>query len=338
MDNFDHLKNISGLAGALNIDTLTHKMNSFDLNLAKTISPLEPSLKLAALAGNFNQALFAKSNVDLLLSSQTKISALAAAMSNVVSLLGNNINPITQPYANILALMTNKQNDALKTMAEISGFTSALKNFDWQKNYPQAFTNSNIFVQASEITRQFERLERNIDNLNVLTSNEDDKITFSDALIVSLNLDFEQSETIDPEIEKIFEIANQAFEKLDNFNENFLDIFKKLYIKLSKFVNHPYTVGIVLILANYYFVKYMDSEKNEVKSPTSLERVISEKCLGLKLHPIKNSKDFVVVPIGSEIIINERKKVWATVSFINSNGILQIGYIRIDELEKVSNN
>jgi hypothetical protein len=268
---------------------------------------------------------------------------IMAAFGNVSQMLEQidiktsyNSGGMSSTVAEIMRSFSNES--AINSFTEVSKKASELLNnfstFNWRENYPEMFLGDSMLYVKS---KQYGKFNKNINKLIDWSVLQEDS-TIIDGSVVSLNLDNNRDESFDPEIEEIFKIANQAFEKLNDENYDGLKILNKLLSRLSKFVNHQYTVGfvvgIVMMLITSYYTQSNAIENKVIPNTISFEKLISENEIGIKQKPIKKYKDFEKIPMGSEITIIEKYKLWAKITYINSKGIPQIGYCRIQDLKK----
>lgn len=346
--NDDFLRKISGITSAYNKVKSINDMSNSSLAAMSGVNAFMDKNMYNVI--NSNPVLSSKSGVDALLKNiyvePEKFNPIMAAFGNVSQMMKyyERETPYNPLHTSVVEFMRNFSNEnTINSLAGVSKMTSTLLNninfntFNWRENYPNMFLGESMLYEPS---KQYAKFNENIKRLIDLSVLQEDS-TLIDGSTVSLNLDNNQTEIFDPVIKEIYEITNQAFEKLNDVNNDSLKILNKLLSRLSKFVNHQYTValvtGIVLILVNYYFSQLMEVGNKVNPNKINIEKLISESEIGLKQRPIKKHKDFVKIPIGSEISIIEKYKLWAKITYINSKGIPQVGYCRIEDLKKVAN-
>lgn len=282
-----------------------------------------------------NPTLSAMSGVDMLLKNiyvePVIYNPLMAVFGNVTQMMKHyEDNVVNNSSKNILASLSSltasniianlPTNNSVKFL---SSFSDLAENYKWRETYPTAFLNDSLVKQYS---KGFDKFNSNIEKLIDLKF-IDENSTLVDGLAVSLNLDYENTEINESELIEIFNIINQAFEILiEHKNESFNKL-NSILKGLSKFINHQYTYGLAMILVGIFLTKHFESTTSNIS-----EEIIIKKEIGVKHKAINNYKDFVRIPIGSEIEIIKKYKIWAKISFINGNGIPQIGYCRIKDL------
>lgn len=262
------------------------------------------------------------------------------------------IKPIVSGLASVIELMQNKEvydtiNNSAKFLSSFSqltakslidnikfqtidgkadilaDFSKITSNYNWRKHY------SNLFIDYDEEFKKpihflkFNENLKKLQDLNIL----DRESTFIDGSTATSILD-DTSNIDSQQNEQIYKVTNEAFEQLTANEADSLKILNKLYKKVNNFLGNDYTkgliIGLILIIATYYITKKLDKPN---------EKLILESDLSIKQKPIKSYKDFIVIPTGAEVMIVEKFKVWAKVTFTNSDGIPQIGYCKISEID-----